>query len=789
MALRNILRDKSYSIINIIGLSTSMAIGLLVILFLIDHGSLDSHISEVDKIFRVMTDVKNPEKQRSRLHAFAPYQVKELVKGQGYRITEEVSLKKVSGTVKVGEKAIGFNGLSVTPQFLDFFNFEGQDSWLDQPRQVVLKLELADKLFGIGTDVVGKTLEVSGVGPCLVTGVLDELPKSHVDFELLVSMSSYPTPSSNESWLTSDNRYLHYFKLADQASAAKIMTYLATLNEQLPSEGKLLNEYTLQQVSEINLGALVNDELSTTVPWIVAVFFEILGLIVLLSASFNFVALSLSRSLKRAKEVGIRKVLGSAKRQIIVQFLIETQLLSFISLVVALAFLSFLLPAFNDLKVLRDIDGQITMDFSQNVSVYAAFAAFTLIIGFVAGAYPAFYMSRFNAQAALRGMKKGGRMPFYFIRNGLLLVQFTFSVIFVMTTIVLNRQADQFIATEYGFNHQDLAFIPLEGYDQRQLRTELTQESGVQSFTFSSALPSLDGIRKIRTIQPEMDSDLGMEMISADEDFLKTINVKIIAGQGFAESGESSRTEGLIINQTALKELKYARPEDAIGDRVKVKLNPSTDETSEMRILGVCQDFRHSFVMSDINGLMISYRPDDWDYAVINFGNSRRMHAEDQLASILSNVNVNVPIEIQWFDLTLSDAYDEFYDIAHIFSLVSLLAIVIANLGQYGAIMHVINNRIKEIGIRKVLGSSYAGLMVLLSRNFIIIMLASLIIGGSVGIWMNQLWLSEIGEPIAINTGLVSLSIVITIATAIFTVGWNVYKAAMLNPVDSIRAE
>ncbi len=789
VALRNIRRDKSYSIINIIGLSTSMAIGLLIILFLIDHGSVDSHIPEVDKTYRIMTDVQNLEKQRSRLHAYAPFQLKELVKGQGYPISEETSVKKVSGTVKLGEKAIGFSGLSVTPEFLGFFNYGGQDAWLSQPRQVVLTIELAEKFFEEGRDVVGQTLEVSGVGPCLVTGIVEKLPRTHIDFELLVSMSSYPSPSSNEPWLSADNRYVHYFKFAEQTSLTDVETYLGSLNEQLPTEARLLNHFRLQRVSEINLGDLVNDELSTTVPWFVAVFFQVLGLIVILSASFNFVALSLARSLKRAKEVGIRKVLGSAKRQIIVQFLIETQLLAFISLIVALAILSFLLPAFNDLKILRDIDGQITMDFSRNVSVYFAFALFAMAIGFVAGAYPAYYMSRFDSQAALRGMKEGGRRPFYLIRNSLLLIQFTFSIIFVMTTLVLNKQADRFVNTEYGFNHQKLAFVNLEGYDREQLQTELFQRSGVESLALSSALPSLTGIRKVRAIQSEMSTDLNLELISADERFLGTLGVEIIAGRGFNDLSVSSRENGLIINGITLKELGYSGPEEAIGERIKVKLNSGTEEAAEMRIIGVCQDFRHNFAMTDIKGLIISYSPDDWEYAVINLGNGNRTNAEEQIAGVLANVNPNIPVDIQWFDLTLSDAYDEFYDIAHIFSLVSLLAIVIANLGQYGAVVQVINNRVKEIGIRKVLGSSYLGLMLLLSRNFILIMLVSLIIGGAVGIWMNELWLSEIGQAVAINTSLVSLSIIITIVTALLTIGWNVYKAATLNPVDSIRSD
>lgn len=789
VALRNIIRDKSYSLINIIGLSTSMAIGLLIILFLIDHGSLDRHIAKADNIYRVMTSVQHPEKERSRLHAYAPYQVKALVKGQGYAITAESSVKKVSGTVKIGEKAIGFNGLAVTPDFLNFFNFGGQDSWLAQPRQVVLTADIANKLFRKESEVVGQTLDVSGVGPCLVTGILDELPRSHIGFELLVSMGSYPIPSSTEPWLSADNRYVHYFMLADQASVLDIKAYLGTLNQQLPTEAILLNNYTMQQVSKINLGDLVNDELSTTVPWFVAIFFEVLGLIVILSASFNFVALSLARSLKRAKEVGIRKVLGSSKRNIILQFLIETQLLAFISLVVAIAILSFLLPAFNDLKVLRDIDGQITMDFSSSVNVYLAFTLFAMVIGFVAGAYPAFYMSRFDSQAALRGMKEGGRRPFYLIRNGLLLIQFTFSVIFVMTTLVLNRQADRFVQTEYGFNHQELAFVSLEGYDQEQLRSELLQRSEVQSFTLSSALPSLNGIKKVRAIKPEMDANLNLEMISADEGFLGTLGVKILAGQGFGDLGESSRADGLIINEIALKALQYSTPEDAIGERIMVKLQSGTEKASEMKIVGVCQDFRHNFAMADVKGLIINYNPDDWQYAVINLGLGDRTNAQDQVAAVLSNVNANVPVEVQWFDITLADAYDEFYDIAHIFSLVSLLAILIANLGQYGAVVQVINNRVKEIGIRKVLGSSYVGLMVLLSRNFILIMLVSLIFGGTVGIWMNQLWLSEIGEPTVINTSLITLSIVITIVTALLTVGWNVYRAAMLNPVESIRTD
>lgn len=789
VALRNIRRDKSYAIINVIGLSTSMAIGLLVMLFLIDHGSMDEHIPEVDKVYRVMTSIDYPEKQRSRLHAYAPHQIKALLTGKGFTFSEETTLKKVAGTARIGEKAIGFKGLSVDPQFLDFFHFGGDPGWLDQPRQVVLSRELAHKLFGPDDDIVGSSVEISGVGPCVVTGLVGQLPRSHIEFELLVSMESYPRPSSQASWLSSDNRYVHYVRLSDEVVADQVQAYMSTLNAQLPAESRALNHFTLQPVSEINLGAPVNDELSTTIPWFVAVFLEVLGLIVILSASFNFVSLSLARSLKKAKEVGVRKILGSAKRQIIIQFLIETQLLAFISLVVAIALLSFLLPAFNELKVLRDINGQVTMDISTNLNVYMAFVLFAVAIGLIAGIYPALYMSRMSAQAALRGARQGGQGPFYLIRNSLLLIQFTFTVIFVMTTLVLSRQAALFVQTDYEFEHRELAFVAMEGYDREQLRIELAQRSGVQSYTFSSALPALDGISKVRAIRPELEADIALELVSADEQFLQVIEVRMVAGIGFNALGTSSRSEGLIISERALKALQFDNHAAAIGQSIEVKLNRETEATTAMKIIGVCQDFQHNFAMVEPKGLIITYQPDLWKYAVINLGQTDRIRAEKQLSGVLANVNDNVPVDVQWFDITLSDAYDEFYDIAHIFTLVSFLAIVIANLGQYGAIIQVINNRVKEIGIRKVLGSSYLRLMLLLSRSFMIIMCCATFVGSLIGIWINQLWLSEINKPTTIDTSLLMVSLAITSIAATLTVGWNVYRASMLNPVDAIRTD
>ncbi|MEM8893094.1 MAG: FtsX-like permease family protein, partial [Bacteroidota bacterium] len=697
-------------------------------------------------------------------------------------------VKKVAGTVALDEKVIGFSGLAVTDSFLDFFEFGGNSEWLQQPRQVVLTRELSDKLFGDKLDVTGSTLEVSGVGPCLVTGVLEELPRSHIDFEMLISMTSYPQPTAASSWLTEDNRYVHYLKIADEATVTAVNGYLASLNAQLPEEAKLLNQFKLQPVGDINLGELVNDELSTTIPWFVAVFFEVLGLIVIVSASFNFIGLSLARSLKRAREVGIRKILGSAKRQIVAQFLIETQLLALLSLIVAIAILSFLLPAFNDLKVLRDIDGQITVDFVSNLSVYISFVGFAIAIGLIAGIYPAFYMSKFNSQAALKGAKEGGKQPFQLIRNGLLLLQFTFSILFVMTTLVLSRQADKFVQTEYGYDHRQLAFVSLEGYDAEQLTTELSDESSVKNQTFSSALPSLTGIWKVSANKDDIIEDQTFEMISGDEQFLSTLGISIIAGNDFSELGSQSKSEGVIINETTLETLQFDQPSDAIGQWINVKLDRGTEQSSKMKVIGVCPDFRHGFAMSDIKGLMLTYQPESWEYAVLNLGNGDRENAERQLGQVLSSVNPNIPIDIQWFDLTLSDAYDEFYDIAHIFSFVSLLAIIIANLGQYGAIVQVISNRVKEIGIRKVLGSSYLGLMLLLSKGFVIIMSIALVVGGITGVWMNGLWLGKIGEAVTIDTSLVVMSVLITALSAIITVVWNVYKASMMNPVESIRA-
>ncbi|GEM_PF-4923090 len=789
VALRNIARDKNYTLINIIGLSTSMAIGLLIILFLIDHGSLDSHMSDLDKSYRVMTDIESTTKKRSRLHAYAPHQIKDLVKGQGYEVEGETTLKKVAGTVSLDEKVLGFNGLAVSSTFLDFFEFSGGEDWLSEPRQVVLTQELAEKLFGKSTGLLGESIEISGVGPCIVSGIIESIPRSHIDFELLISMTSYPIPSATASWLSTDNRYVHYLKLPDNQTVEQVNSYLSTLNEQLPEEARMLNNYTLQAVKEINLGEIVNDELSTTIPWFVAIFLEVLGLIVIVSAGFNFIGLSLARSLKRAREVGVRKILGSPKRQIIIQFLIETQLLSLLSLVVASAILSFLLPAFNSLKILNDIDGQITMDFTTNVHVYIAFIGFAVVIGLIAGLYPAYYMSKFDARTAIKGAKEGGRRPFHLVRNGLLLVQFTFSILFVMTTLVLSKQADQFVQTEYGYDHKELAFVSLDGYEKGQMTSELYGQSWVGSHAYSSALPSLTGLRKVRASRDEVSDDQPFELISGDELFLNTLGVKMVAGSDFSDLGVQSKSDGVIINETTLNDLKFDAPEQAIGQRISVKLERATEEAKELKIIGVCQDFRHGFAMSDIKGLLLTYQPEDWQFVVINLGNSDRASVEKQLGQVLSSVNPNIPIDIQWFDLTLSDAYDEFYDIAYIFSMVSLLAIIIANLGQYGAIVQVIANRVKEIGIRKVLGSSYLGLMLLLSRSFVVIMSVALLIGGTAGVWMNQLWLSKIGEPIEIDSSLIVSAVLITALSAIFTVGWNVYKASMMNPVESIRAD
>jgi putative ABC transport system permease protein len=786
VALRNMKKHKGYTFINIAGLALGMACSLLILLHVQDELSYDRFHQKADRIYRVVAE-ENRSGSIVRLAAVAPI-IAEKMAEDFPEILKIVRLDKNffpllrSGQSTYVEPAIFYADAA----FFEIFDFplaKGDPKRaLIEPYSLVITEAMAKKYFG-DRDPLGEIVTLDNIRDYKVTGVLKAIPRnSHLRLEFLASLITLKTEDKNYGKIWSAPRSAYtYILLPKGYDYRRLEEKLRGLILRQVSEKLARNwKFLLQPLRSIHLHSHLNFEIEPNGDIRYVYIFSVVAVFILLIACMNFMNLATARSAQRAKEVGVRKVLGAVRRQLARHFLGESFLVTLLALPLALLLLQMALPLFNSLAGKRLIIG-----FSHNPFLYLGLIAISLCVGTISGSYPAFFLSAFHPTEVLKGKIRAGAKSSTF-RKALVIVQFAISITLVAGTLIIQKQLDFVRNERLGFDKEHIVVLPLYDPETREqftvIKNEILKNPGVVSVSGATGIPGRPS--GIGAFVPEGLSEkdaVTVRHFLVDPDYLKTFGIKVKEGRNFAREFPTDTTEAALINETAAAKLGW---ESALGKKLL-----SHDGT--YRVIGVVEDFHFRSKHEKIEPLVLNVLPDNRFAYVISVkthpGNIPATLAD--LQNIWKKISPRRPFEYFFLDEEVDKLYGNEEKLSQIFGVFSALAILIACLGLFGLASFLAEQRTKEIGIRKVIGSSLSGIVLLLTREFTTGVAAANLIAWPVAYFAMNRWLQSFAYRISIGLGEFFLSGLLALAIALATVSYQAVRAALANPVDSLRYE
>lgn len=779
IAFRNIIRHKAFSILNIAGLAIGMACSIFILLWVQNELSYDRFHANANQIYRLTCNAGDFKA------AVSPAGMGAGLQSQLPEIKKTVRLSKPNTSLfevasrKFNEKRVFY----ADSNFLQVFSFAlikgNANTALQQPNAILLTEDMATKYFG-HEDAMGKIIRKDNNENFIVTGILANSPSnSHLQFDFILPISSIAATDNDLKNNTWENfNYYTYFQLDRSITPANVANLLPRIKQIYKTrfpDGKI--DFQLQPLTAIHL----HSDLQIDLPGhgniqYVNIFF-VVALFILAVACINFMNLATARSSRRAKEVGLRKVVGAGRYQLIIQFLGESLFISFLSLLFAIGIVWLLLPAFNQLSdkklVIHLLDWKLL----------SSFFAIALITGTVSGSYPALFLSGFNPVAVLKGKMRLGVGSLLF-RNGLVVTQFVVSIILLVGTIVVYKQLNFIKNKNLGFEKSNLLYVPMTGdiwNKQQALKTELQQNLLTSNFSVISDLPAnlTTGTLDVEWEGKDPKSQIVIPSIDIDENFINVFGMKMLNGRNFSQSFKGDSTN-FIVNEKALQVMGMSLS-NAIGKTISFANKKGT-------IIGVVKDFNFKPLQYTIDPLVL--RQNKYGGVVVVHTSPGNTEATIKaLGKIYSNLNPAYPFTYNFLDNDLENLYRGEQQMSRIFKLFAILAIFISCLGLYGLSAFMAEQRTKEIGVRKVLGASIFNIVYLLSTNFTKLILVAIIIAIPVSWLAINSWLNSFAYRIDISWIIFLAASLAALLIAWFTVSYESIKAAITNPIKSLRTE
>ncbi|WP_420575238.1 ABC transporter permease [Ekhidna sp.] len=796
IAFRNLWKHKLFTGLNIFGLSLSMSVCLVLILLVYDHFQYDKFHPHADRIYRITTDAKGHEGPFDEKYASSPLPFKnELVERYSYIQGGSNLNSYFRGEIRSPHKILNIQSLYADEAFFDVFAFElkeGNKNALLEPFSIVLSEELSEKLFP-DQSALGQTIEFEDHGSYKVTGVVKRPPgKTHLQFEALGSLNTLPVlaekdlvSDSYNSWKEHWSGY-NYLVLSDPSfknEAEDAINKLAAEKIEYEEDEQEM-VFRLQSMNDIVPGGLTSNEIAFTLPWFVLVFFGLLGFIVLVTASINYTNLSIAKALSRAKEIAIRKVNGASKKQIISQFLTESVITAFISLLLAVLIYRFLIISFNEIWIFS----MIGISLEDSIGTYGYFILFTLILGLFTGIGPAIFLSKIKAVNSLKGsisiVRSRKRSIFKHLtgKRTLISVQFSLSIIMLVTILILNKQGEFLVNSNYGFNESEVFYINTHKQNPSTIKQHFESISGVENVTFTSHHPAVGRSHGGGAQWKKDQEPITLYYFSVDPNYVDVMELELIAGRNFPKDISAQNEKFLIINQTAVETYGFESASQAIGETM-------TLDTLGLQIIGVVKDYHWEPLMKSIRPLALRIMPDRYEYAYL------KVRSEDMIAQ-------NKKFEEAWtsFDATreyeggflneqLDEFYQFFYDLGNILAYVAMIALSITGLGFLGMVSFELKTKVKEIGIRKVLGASFRSLTLSMGKGFLVMITITSVIAIPFAMWVNGLWVNEMASHAPVDYTIFIPTLIIVGTIALTTILSQVWINANKNPTETLRAE
>lgn len=817
IAWRNIRRSKTNSFINITGLAAGLACVILIVVYIKDELSYDRFLPDANRIYQVNIDANFGGTEfvaGNTPPTVGPALNSEFPEVESYTRIYRMSNEVVKHEAGAETRYFNENGLlAVDSNFLQVFRFPlvagNAASCLQKPGSVVLTQSTAKKYFGNG-QAVGQLLSFDEYSqPFVVTGIVQDLPaQSTLQFDLLIPTSSCP-PVKRFSWSWVWCRMSTYVVLKPTAAAEK--NIVAQLESHFPAMvkklavsafkriGQPLDEFLqkggrwdfhLQPFTSVHLHSAGISNSYNNLGNITHVYtFGIVALFIIILACVNFMNLSTARAARRAKEVGIRKVLGSQRKSLIFQFLSEAFLFSTIAAVIALLVAWLALPAFNQLA-----QKQIPVSVVFSLPTLGMVLALLVITALLAGSYPAFYLTRFNPVSVLKG--SGGttaRAGNSLFRNGLVAFQFAISVILIICTIVVYRQLQYTRQKDLGMHTNNVLTIPyvekLTGNPQT-FREELSHINGVSQVSITTGIPSgnsfTDFYVPVANGAPGIAKDITLSSYLTDEHLIPALQLQLLKGRNF--SSDFNDSASVIINETTAKQIGW---KDPIGQYLSY---PGGRRGEQYKVIGVVKDFNTESLHAEIAAFALFHHSSQTyhinsSYALISVQNTDVSKVVKQCGDIWKSFVNDTPFDYSFLDKNFEALYRSEERMGALFTLFTMLALAIACLGLFGLSVYIAETRTREIGIRKVLGASEQGLAILLSKDFLKPIAISILLAVPVAWWSMNKWLLDFAYRITLSWWIFAAAAVTAVAIALFTVSFQAFKTAVKSPVQSLKAD
>jgi putative ABC transport system permease protein len=793
ISLRNLLKHKAFSFINISGVAIGLSCFLLLSLYVKDELSYDRYHKHADRIYRLSRTFLSKDGTESlRLgHAAPPFGP--LVKQDFPEVEEVVRLLDIGANVRYGEKTFNEEGLfAAEANVFKVFTFQvsqgNPESALVNPFSIMFSKTMAEKYFG-KENPIGKIVRLDNQLDYTVTGIFEPLPsQSHFHPNFLVSFSTlnddrvYGAEGLRQNW--GNNSFSTFLLLPKNYDPKKLVkAFPAFQNKHIDPKASTYSRLDLMKLTDIHLRSHLDSEIEANGDIQYVYLFSAIALFILLIACINYMNLATAKSATRAKEVGMRKVIGAVRHQLVRQFLSESMLLVTISLVFALVIVMLALPVLNQFTQ-KELSFTSLLD-PVFVSILIGITLFT---GIIAGSYPAFFMTSFNPLSVFKG-KVSSALKNGKLRQVLVVTQFSIAVVLIVSTTVVYNQMRYIQNYKLGYSKDQVLLlqagsdsaINYEGFKQR-----LKSSSNVIEVGRSSRIPSgrlLDSweayVAKGDSMAP---ADINIKSLSVDEDFISAYQIEMAAGRNFSRDFPTDRTNAFVLNETAVRLLGWKKPEEAVGARFGY---------GEIRgqIIGVTKDYHFESLHQKVAPIVMFCQPDRLGWMSVQVSGGNLKNAIAHIESVWKQQFPEIPFSYEFLDQRFGNLYAREQTQQMLFGIFAGIAIFISCMGLLGLSMFMAELRTKEIGVRKVLGASVTSLVVMLSNDFLKLVLIAILIASPIAWYAMDNWLQDFAYHTSINPGVFIFAAIISVAIALLTISFQSIKAALMNPVKSLRSE
>ena len=788
ISFRNLWRAKGYSAINLAGLATGMACFILILLWVQDELSYDKFHENTNRLFRVVRlDRDDPSQGVCR--AGAPWgpalyndfpEVENFVRFRGHGRT----------LMSSGDK--GFyesEGLYADSTIFEVFTFPllkgNPKTALTRPNTMVINERMAEKYFGT-EDPVGQSLVFNNQDEFEITGLMQNIPaNSHIKFDYLIPFFMY------QRWDTSEwgvNNFYTYLLLAEGTATqleAKIPEFLERHAGERTAAASINK---LQPITDIHLHSNLLRELEANGDIANVYIFAAIAIFILLIACINFMNLATARSANRAKEVGIRKVVGSQRLQLIKQFLGESIFLSILGILLAVGLVELLIPNFNELS-----GKQLSLDFGNNVFLLTGLLFMALIVGFISGAYPAFFLSSFKPIAAIKGDVGSGKSS-SILRKGLVILQFAISITLIVGTAVVYRQLNYMSSKKLGFDREQVLVIRMDNSEikakQELFRNELLRNPAISGVSATSNL--LGGGDWGMPFSYEGSGDenrFSARVLVVDPNFVETLGMQIVDGRNFSYEFTTDIFAAYILNESAVKQIGFDNPVGKSFGRPTERNEQGKWDYEKGSVVGVIKDFHFRSFHEEIQPMVLFMIPEWFSYLSVRIRPENISTTIDFVEKKWHEFDPNRPFDYFFLDEIFDQMYRAEQRFGNTFVAFSVIAVVIACLGLFGLASFMAERRTKEIGIRKVLGASIINIVSQLSKDFTKWVIFANLIAWPVAFFVMNKWLQNFAYQVGLSLDTFLVAGVLALLIALLTVSFHAIKAAISNPVDALRHE